>query len=102
MRPVKIQLLYFEGCPHWHVMHDRLREAIASTDSDAQVELVQVRTPRQAAEWRFHGSPSVLVNGRDPFAEPDAPIGLACRLYRTPEGLRGAPGLDELVAALTR
>ncbi|MFC8261184.1 hypothetical protein ACFUNF_27160 [Streptomyces sp. NPDC057291] len=42
---------------------------------------------------RFTGSPTFLLNGRDPFAEPGRPAGLTCRVYRAPDGLRGLPGL---------
>lgn len=99
---VRIQLLYFDGCPGWHVMHDRLLEVAASVDGAPAVELVEVRSPAEATAWGFHGSPSVLVDGVDPFAEADAPVGMACRLYRTPEGLRGVPTLDQLAAVLAR
>ncbi|MGH8775740.1 MAG: hypothetical protein ACRDWI_11380 [Jiangellaceae bacterium] len=49
----------------------------------------------------FHGSPSVLVDGRDPSSHGDQPVGLACRVYQTPEGPAGAPTIDQLRAALT-
>jgi len=48
----------------------------------------------------FHGSPSILVDGVDLFAEPGAGVGLSCRVYRTPEGLSGAPTVEQLRAAL--
>lgn len=99
---MRIDLLYFDGCPNWLVMHERVREAVALIEQDCDVRLVEVTSPDMALERGFHGSPSVLVNGTDVFAEPGAPVGLACRLYPTPEGLRGAPTLDQLVAALGR
>jgi len=42
----------------------------------------------------------VLVDGVDPFADSDDPVGLSCRVFRTPEGLRGAPTGQQLVEAL--
>ena len=97
---VRVQLLYFDGCPSWQVTDARLHEALAAVGSSVEVEKVLVTSPEQAAEWHFVGSPSVLVDGEDLFAEPGAPVGLACRLYRTPEGLRGSPTVSQLVAAL--
>lgn len=47
----------------------------------------------------FSGSPTILVDGQDPFADQDAPIGLACRLYATEEGLQGAPTIAQLRGA---
>jgi hypothetical protein len=58
--------------------------------------LRRVQTPEQAELLSFRGSPTVLVNGEDPFAEPAAPV----RLYRTADGLTGAPSVDELTAVL--
>ena len=99
-RGVRVQLLYFDGCPSWQVADARLREALREVGRSVEVEKVLITTPEQADEWHFVGSPSVLVDGDDLFAEPDAPVGLACRLYRTPEGLRGSPTVSQLVAAL--
>jgi hypothetical protein len=48
----------------------------------------------------FHGSPSILVDGIDVFAGPDAGVGLSCRVYRTPDGPAGAPTIEQLRAAL--
>jgi hypothetical protein len=46
------------------------------------------------------GSPTVLIDGEDPFADPDAPVGLACRVYPTADELAGAPSVAQLTAAL--
>ena len=45
-----------------------------------------IATPEAAATADLRGSPTVLINDSDPFAEPDAPIGLSCRVYRNDEG----------------
>lgn len=98
---MKLQLLYFDGCPHWQVADARLRAALDEVGSTAEVERVLVTTPEEAEAWRFHGSPSVLVDGEDPFVEPGAPVGLSCRLYRTPAGVDGSPTVEQLVGVLT-
>lgn len=99
-RGVKIELLWFSGCPNWRDTDARLREALSLADLDADVTLVEVTTPEDAERLRFRGSPTVLLNGRDPFAEGDDPFGLSCRVFRTPDGLRGAPTVEQLSAAL--
>lgn len=38
--------------------------------------------------------------GRDPFADPDSPVGLSCRVHRTSDGLAGAPTVEQLAAVL--
>ena len=59
-----------------------------------------VETLEEAERVGFHGSPSILVDGVDVFAEPDAGVGLSCRVFRTPDGLAGAPTLEQLRAAV--
>ena len=94
-----ITLLYFDGCPNWQVADQRLA-AIAAGRADVMVTRHRVETLEEAERVGFHGSPSILVDGVDLFAEPGAGVGLSCRLYRTPEGLSGAPTVDQLRAAL--
>jgi hypothetical protein len=93
-------VLYFDGCPNWHVADDRLREALDELGSRVAVERVLVFTPAEAEAWSFHGSPSVLVDGVGPFPEPGAEVGLSCRFYCTPAGLAGAPTVAQLVEVL--
>lgn len=61
-----------------------------------------VDTPEEAERVGFRGSPSILVDGVDAFADPDAPVGLSCRVYMTPEGPAGSPTLEQLREVLTR
>jgi len=42
------------------------------------------------------------VDGVDIFADADAPVGLSCRVYQTPDGPAGSPTLEQLRAAMTR
>ena len=97
-----VELLYFDGCPNWDEAKQRLIQALTTVGADPTAyRLVAVATAEDAERLGFRGSPTVLVDGQDPFADADAPVGLACRVYRTPDGLRGAPTVDQLVAALT-
>ena len=95
-----VRLLYFEGCPNWRQTDERLREAIARSGLPVTPMYVKVETPEDAERLAFRGSPTVLVNGADPFADASAPVGLSCRVFQTPEGLRGAPTLEQLLAVL--
>ena len=97
-----VVLLYIEGCPHWRAADERLREAlILAGRSDVRVRRRMVTTPEEAEALRFGGSPSVLVDGRDPFAAPERPAGLSCRIYPTNAGPAGAPTVDQLLEVLT-
>jgi hypothetical protein len=45
----------------------------------------------------MHGSPTLLIDGRDPFAQPGAQASVSCRLYRGADGrASGAPSVTEL------
>lgn len=91
---LRVQVLYFDGCPHWTLMDERVR-AVAG-ELGLAVEDVLVESDEDAQRLGFQGSPTLLVDGRDPFGTPGAPVGLACRIYSTPDGLAGAPTEDQL------
>ena len=94
-----IALLYFDDCPNWKIADERLT-VIAAERPDLTVSRHLVDTLEEAERVGFHGSPSIVVNGVDVFAEPDAGVGLSCRVYRTPDGPAGAPTIEQLRAAL--
>ena len=94
-----ITLLYFEDCPNWKLADQRLA-VIAAERADVRLTRQLVETASQAERTRFHGSPSILVNGVDVFAEPGSEVGLSCRRYLTPDGYAGAPTLEQLRAVL--
>jgi hypothetical protein len=97
---VKIELLYFDGCPNHEALLPHLRELLGSRGVRVDVELVNIEDAGAAERARFLGSPTVRVNGRDvePGANDRTDFGLKCRLYAMPDGLRGMPA-DEWVLA---
>ncbi len=98
-----VRLLYFEDCPNWRVAEARLKEALISVGADPDAVMYeQVSSVEQAEALGFRGSPTILVDGSDPFADPDAPAGLACRIYRTSAGSHPAPTVEQLRAVLAR
>jgi hypothetical protein len=50
----------------------------------------------------FRGSPTILIDGRDPFAMGGEPVGMTCRVYRTDSGAQGAPTEAQLLKLLSR
>ena len=73
---MEITLLYFDDCPNWNEA-DRNLEQLRSEFADLVVTRHLVDTPDEAERLGFRGSPSILIDGRDPFGDPDAPIGLS-------------------------
>jgi hypothetical protein len=98
---VDVTLQYFEGCPNWRTTEDNLRTALNQVDAaDVQVRRQLVDSVEDAERLGFLGSPTVLIDGIDPYAEPGATPSLSCRLYRTEHGLAGSPTVAQLLTAL--
>ena len=91
---------YFPECPHWSLAEERLSEVAARFGLPIEHQLVT--TEKDAERFSFRGSPTILIDGVDPFAEGDQAIGLSCRIYRTPDGYAGSPTSEQIAAALDR
>lgn len=98
---MEITLLYFDGCPNWKLAERRLADLVAERP-DIRMVKRRVDTPGDADRLGFHGSPSVLIDGADAFPDPHAVVGLACRVYATPDGPAGVPTTAQLREVLTR
>lgn len=97
---MRIEVLTIPECPNGPLVEQRLAEALAGRP-DVSVERRVARTAAQAEEYGMHGSPTVLIDGRDPFAVPGVGTSLSCRLYPDEEGrVQGAPSTGQLRAAL--
>ena len=98
---MKVELLYLDGCSNWRLTEERLITALRLANrSHVTVVRRRVDTDEQAAALGFVGSPTVLIDGRDPFVTGGESVGLACRLFRTAAGFEGAPTIEQLVEAL--
>lgn len=89
---MKITIQYFEGCPHWKLADDRVRHVLQDVSGDdVTVEYQVIDAPETADRLGFHGSPTILVDGRDPFIAGVEQVGMSCRVFRTEDGVQGAP-----------
>lgn len=95
---MKLELLYFCDCPNWKVAAERLNAVASSRGLSVERRIVATAEEAQAA--RFRGSPTVLVDGCDPFASGDERFGLTCRVYATPDGPAGSPTIEQLEAVI--
>jgi len=87
---VRVQLLYFPGCPHVDQARAVLAEALAGLADKAVVHEVDVTAATTPAELRDWGSPTILIDGRD--VAGGTPTGAGCRLYEGADN-RGVPPL---------
>lgn len=97
---MELTVLTVPGCPNAAALEERLAAALAGYP-DAVVRRRQVADEQEAAETGMAGSPTLLINGTDPFAVPGQAPALSCRLYRDAAGqLAGAPSVEDLLRAL--
>ena len=99
---VEVTVLYFSGCPSWATALERVHAAAEQAGVQVSVSVLAVATGEDATRLGFTGSPTIWLDGTDPFAQPDAMPALACRVYATAQGLAGSPTVEQLVDALTR
>lgn len=97
---VQVTIRFFEGCPNWELAEQRVTESVRRLGLE-DVRIHQEALSTTEAERNLTGSPTILVGGRDLFPET-ATSGPTCRVYPTPEGLRGAPTVEQLLAALSK
>ncbi|WP_165988493.1 alkylmercury lyase family protein [Streptomyces sp. YIM 98790] len=102
---MRITVLTVPDCPNAPLMRERIAAALdgrpAQVEGEVEVEVVEVTEDAEAARRGMTGSPTMLLDGVDPFAAEGAPASLSCRLYRDDEGrLEGAPGITALRRAL--
>ena len=100
---MKVEVLYFDGCPSYETATKMLWRVLAEEGIEAEVELVAVNTDEEAKRLRFPGSPTLQVDRKDlfPVAERED-WRLGCRVYATPQGLRGSPTAEMLREALMK
>ena len=101
---MKVELLYFDGCPSYEALLPELRATLAQEGIEGEIELRRVETIEAAERERFLGSPTVRVDGADvdPAAGEREDFGLKCRLYRSEEGMSRTPPPQLVRAALGR
>ena len=98
---MRVEVLYFDGCPTYQAAEKILRRLLAQEGAEAEVELVAANTDEEARRLRFPGSPTIRVDGEDLFPVPvRAGYALGCRIYATPEGLKGSPTPEMVRASL--
>jgi hypothetical protein len=100
----RVELLYLDGCPNHEPLQARVSELVSAYKLQATIEPVLVHSDEEARARHFLGSPSLRINGVDvePGAGERADFGMKCRLFLTPQGLRGTPSDAWVLAALER
>lgn len=79
---MNLEVLHVAQCPNLPAMLRRLGQA-----TDLPITTREISTATDAVAVGMTGSPTLLINGVDPFRTTDHAVGaLACRLYRDGKG----------------
>jgi hypothetical protein len=97
-----LTVLAVPDCPNAPVLEERLADVVDGR-AGVSVSLEVISDEAAAARWGMHGSPTLLIDGADPFAEPGQPPSMSCRLYRDDHGKTGgAPPVGQLHRLIDR
>lgn len=101
---MKVEVLYFKGCPNHQPAVEQVRQALHSERINMPIDEVEVTDSVMAQKLGFLGSPSIRVDGLDiePEARSVQTFGFGCRTYfDAEEGRSGLPSIRVIRRALT-
>lgn len=80
---MKVEVLYVPDCPHHAPALELLRAVLLAEGVRTEINEVVVRDAETAEEFKFRGSPTIRINGRDIAGESHSRVSfaLACRMY---------------------
>jgi len=91
-----IEIQHFHGCPNSEEMINRTKKAVTQSELEIEYKEVIVDTPEKAEQYKFRGSPTVLIDGKDLEGLPEPESGnLACRYYKN-----GIPSVERILKAI--
>src|SRR5208282_5079784 len=84
---MRVEFLFWDGCPSHAKALAELREAMADMALDPTTVVVRkVETEAEAQLEGFIGSPTIRIDGGDVQPLGDEPVGLTCRVYHRRDG----------------
>ena len=100
---MRVEVLYFEGCPNHAPTIERVRSELVSRGLPKEIEEVEIHSQVEAETLRFLGSPSVRINGSDIELEARnlKSFGMSCRTYLEGTVRSGSPSRDLIGRALS-
>jgi len=99
---MKVEVLYFAGCPNHIAAVERVREVLAREATSAEMVEVEVKDAATARRVGFLGSPSIRVDGQDVerIARGVSAFGMICRTYNDGGRRSGVPPPEWIRAAV--
>ena len=99
---MKIEILYFSGCPYHVPAVDCVREVLRQEGTPADMVEVEVKDAAAAQQVGFLGSPTIRVDGQDvePASREARAFGMMCRAYIDGGRRTGVPPPEWIRAAV--
>jgi protein-disulfide isomerase len=99
---MKVEILYFSGCPNHVPAVERVREVLAEEGTCADMIEFEVTDSATAQKVGFLGSPSIRVDGKDVehSARSARDFGIMCRTYLNGDKQAGVPPPEWIRAAV--
>jgi hypothetical protein len=101
---MKVEVLYFSGCPNHVPAVDRVREVLQQEGAPADMVEIEVKDPVAAQQIRFLGSPTIRVDGDDVERglRGAHTFGMICRTYTDRGRCTGLPPREWIRAAVRK
>lgn len=97
MNKIKIEVQYFRGCPNSEEVLNTVKKIIEKAEYKIDFEETLVESQEAAERYKFRGSPTVLINGKDLEDLPENPTpSLSCRYYQN-----GLPSTSDIEKVLS-
>lgn len=95
---MKIDVLYFKGCPNHKPTVQRVKEVLGRLGIGAEVNEVEVTQGDDPVALKFIGSPTMLIDGQDidPAQRHGVNYGFGCRTF----GGAGMPSIEVIERAV--
>ncbi|MBT8464894.1 MAG: MerC domain-containing protein [Deltaproteobacteria bacterium] len=96
----RVELVYDSDCPNVPDARTQLLRAFEELDLPPHWQEWCFGEPEVPEHARGYGSPTILVDKQAVGGSGQIDGTASCRVYATAEGIRGVPGVEEIVAAL--
>ncbi len=94
---IKIEVQYFNGCPNSEATLKMVKEFVEKSELKIEFKEILVETQEDAEKYKFRGSPTILINGKDvEGVEENKTPSLACRYYAN-----GLPNKNDIKNIIT-
>lgn len=100
---VRIDIVYTADCTSWEQTAFLVDQVLTDLGLQGEYFYWLCEDEDQAWEWDFIGSPTVLIDGKDPFRSPGEEPGLRLRTYFSAEkGMVAHPTYEMLRSFLLK